>query len=84
VGFSSGEFVLPGPVSNGVKNSLIPLHPHFRFDTLDALFSRVSKSCDFKISNAIALSTVIVARCRNKNVSAVAHQISAILIHSGV
>ena len=44
---------------------------------------KVSKPCDFKISNAIALSTAIVARCRNNKLSAVAHQISAILIHSG-
>ena len=43
----------------------------------------MSKPCDFKISNAIALSTAIVARCRNNKLSAVAHRISAILIHSG-
>ena len=44
---------------------------------------KVSKPCDFKISNAIALSTAIVAKCRNNKLSAVAHRISAILIHSG-
>ena len=45
--------------------------------------AKVSKPSDFKISNAIALSTAIVARCRNNKLSAVAHRISAILIHSG-
>ena len=43
----------------------------------------VSKPCDYKISNAIALSIAIMARCRNNKLSAVAHRISAILIHSG-
>ena len=44
---------------------------------------KVSKPCDVKISNAIALSSAIVGRCRNNKLSAVAHRISAILIHSG-
>ena len=44
---------------------------------------KVSKPCDFKISNAIDQSTAIVARCRKNKLSAVAHRISAILIHSG-
>ena len=43
----------------------------------------MSKPCDVKISNVIALSSAIVARCRNNKLSAVAHRISAILIHSG-
>ena len=42
---------------------------------------KVLKPCDFKIPNAIALSTAIVAQCRNK-LSAVTHRICAILIHS--
>ena len=45
--------------------------------------AKVSKASDFKISNAIALSTAIVAQCRNNKRSPVAHRISAILIHSG-
>ena len=37
---------------------------------------KVSKPCDFKISNAIALSTAIVARCRNNKLSAVCLKLS--------
>lgn len=42
---------------------------------------KVLKPCDFKIPNAIALSTAIVAQCRNK-LSAVTHRICVILIPS--
>lgn len=45
--------------------------------------AKLSKPSDSKITNAIVLSTAILARCRNNKLSAVAHRISAILIHSG-
>lgn len=48
-----------------------------------AVCGKLSKPRDSKITNAIALSSAILARCRNRKMSAVAHRISAVLVHSG-
>ena len=72
--FHTTNYYLTGSSNNVTKVSEIPwhLHPYSKFDTLDALFSRVSKPhVLLKISKAIALSTAIAAGCRNNKLSAV-------------
>ena len=44
----------------------------------------IKENCDSSANNAIALATSVIARFRNKSMSALAYRISSILFHSGV
>ena len=46
--------------------------------------SRPGKKAQTKIINAMALNTDVAAKCRNQKMSALAYQISTILLHSRV